>query len=126
MYILRNRLNYFFNPVQPPNPPYYSNPSYYSGLESTYGFDKSFVKLIHSYLSNRKQRVKTNNRYSSWSEILFGVPQGSILGLCCSIFSYAICFTFLRTLILQITRTILHHIVRVKVPNFVVNNLEQS
>ena len=45
-----------------------------------YGFDKSSLKLIHSYLSNRKQRVKINGRYSSWSEILFGVPQGSILG----------------------------------------------
>ena len=45
-----------------------------------YGFDKSSLKLIHSYLSNRKQRVKVNDTYSSWSEILFGVPQGSILG----------------------------------------------
>ena len=45
-----------------------------------YGFDKSYLKLIHSYLSNRKQRVKLNDRYSSWSKILFGVPQGSILG----------------------------------------------
>ena len=35
-----------------------------------YGFDKSSLKLVHSYLSNRKQRV--NDRYSSWSEILFG------------------------------------------------------
>ena len=45
-----------------------------------YGFDKSSLKLMHSYLSNRKQRVKINDTYSSWSEILFGVPQGSILG----------------------------------------------
>ena len=45
-----------------------------------YGFDKSSLKLIHSYLSNKKQRVKINDRYSSWSEIFFGVPQGSILG----------------------------------------------
>ena len=36
---------------------------------------------MHSYLSNRKQRVKINDRYSSWKEILFGVPQGSTLGL---------------------------------------------
>ena len=39
-----------------------------------YGFDKSSLKLIHTYLSNRKQRVKINDTYSSWSEILFGVP----------------------------------------------------
>ena len=45
-----------------------------------YGFDKSSLKLIHRYLSNRKKRVKINDTYSSWSEILFGVPQGPILG----------------------------------------------
>ena len=33
-----------------------------------------------SYLSNRWQRTKINNTFSSWVEILFGVPQGSILG----------------------------------------------
>ena len=46
-----------------------------------YGFKKSSLKLMHSYLSNSKQRVKINDRYSSWSEMLFRVPQGSILGL---------------------------------------------
>ena len=30
--------------------------------------------------SNRKQRTKINATYSSWEEILFGVPQVSILG----------------------------------------------
>ena len=45
-----------------------------------YSFDKSSLKSMQSYLSNRKQRVTINDRYSSWSEILFGVPQGSILG----------------------------------------------
>ena len=39
-----------------------------------YGFDKSSFKLMHSYLSNRKQIVKTNDGYSSWSEILVKVP----------------------------------------------------
>ena len=45
-----------------------------------YGFDKNALKLVNSYLSNRKQRVKINDKYSSLSEILFGVPQSSILG----------------------------------------------
>ena len=36
--------------------------------------------MIHDYLLNRKQRTKTDDSYSSWSEILFGIPQGSILG----------------------------------------------
>ena len=35
---------------------------------------------MHSYLSHRKQRTKVNHTYSSWDEILFDVPQSSILG----------------------------------------------
>jgi hypothetical protein len=45
-----------------------------------YGFSMSALRLILSYLSERKQRTKVNDTYSSWKEILFGVPQGSILG----------------------------------------------
>ena len=45
-----------------------------------YGFSLSVLRLIYSYLANRKQRTKVNSSYSSWEEILFGVPQGSILG----------------------------------------------
>ena len=45
-----------------------------------YGFNYLSLKLIYSYLKNRLQRVKINSMYSSWSEILTGVPQGSILG----------------------------------------------
>ena len=47
---------------------------------NAYGFDLPALQLIHDYLSNRKQRTKTDDKYNSWSEILFGVPQGSILG----------------------------------------------
>ena len=36
------------------------------------------LRLIHSYLTKRKERTKVNLSYSSWEEILFGVPQGSI------------------------------------------------
>ena len=45
-----------------------------------YGVDMPSLKLINSYLSKRRQRIKINDVYSSWSEILFGVPHGSILG----------------------------------------------
>ena len=45
-----------------------------------YGFDLNAVKLIQSYLSNRYQRVNINSTYSSCFEIIFGVPQGSIMG----------------------------------------------
>ena len=45
-----------------------------------YGFDTSSQKLIYSYLNERKQRLKINSDYSTWKEILTGVPQGSVLG----------------------------------------------
>ena len=36
---------------------------------------------MESFLSNRQQRTKINNVFSRYSEIIYGVPQGSILGL---------------------------------------------
>ena len=44
-----------------------------------YGFSLTALKLVHNYLSNRKQRTKINSTNSSLLEIIFGVPQGSIL-----------------------------------------------
>ena len=45
-----------------------------------YGFSLNALRLVHSYLTNRKLRTKINTKYSSSEEILFGVPQESILG----------------------------------------------
>ena len=45
-----------------------------------YGFHTDVLKLFHDYLSSRKQRAKVNDAYSSWKDIFYGVPHGSILG----------------------------------------------
>ena len=45
-----------------------------------YGFDKSALTIILSYLRDRWQRTKINTSLSTWLELLRGVPQGSVLG----------------------------------------------
>ena len=47
---------------------------------NAYGFDNSSLTFIYSYLPERKQRYKINSSFSCWADILFGIPQGSILG----------------------------------------------
>ena len=47
---------------------------------SAYGFSPNALRLVHSYLSERKQRVKINGSFSTWRETMIGVPQGSVLG----------------------------------------------
>ena len=45
-----------------------------------YGFLEESLQLIKSYLTNRWQRRKVNVSFSKWSELLLGIPQGSVLG----------------------------------------------
>ena len=45
-----------------------------------YGFSKNALDLIYDYLSNRKQRTNVRESFSSWIDIVYGVPQGSVLG----------------------------------------------
>ena len=45
-----------------------------------YGFKNDALYLIFNYLNNRKQRVKINSSFSSFQNIISGVPQGSLLG----------------------------------------------
>ena len=47
---------------------------------NAYGFDNKVVRFVYDYLTSRKQRTKLSDTYSSWQEILSGVPQDSRLG----------------------------------------------
>ena len=45
-----------------------------------YGFSVAALRLIQSYLTNRRQRTKINMSFISREKIVFEAPQGSILG----------------------------------------------
>ena len=45
-----------------------------------YGFNKTSTEYLKDYLSHRKLKIKINKAFSNWTNILHGVPQGSILG----------------------------------------------
>ena len=47
---------------------------------AAYSFDYDSLVSIQSYLSERQQRTKVNNAYSTYFDILYGAPQGYILG----------------------------------------------
>ena len=42
------------------------------------GFEKSALKMLLNYLSNRWQRTKINKTLCSWVELMQGVTQGSV------------------------------------------------
>ena len=60
---------------------------------AVYGLGQSSLCFIFSYLSDRTQRAKVNNAYSSYINIKYGVPQCSILGIL--LFNIDICCLFL-------------------------------
>ena len=47
---------------------------------NAYGFNMKALNFIYDYLGNRQQRTKVDNAFSSWQNILYEVPQESILG----------------------------------------------
>ena len=47
---------------------------------NAYGFYKNALEIMRNYLSNCWERTKINTTFSSWSELLKGVPQSSVLG----------------------------------------------
>ena len=54
--------------------------NFFIAILTAYGFDYQSLRIVESFLSNRQQRTKINNAFSRYSEIIYGVPQGSILG----------------------------------------------
>ena len=46
----------------------------------TYVFQHDALKIFHSYLSKRWHRTIVNTSFSSWEELIKGVPQESVLG----------------------------------------------
>ena len=46
-----------------------------------YSIKEGSFNLLFSYLKNKKQSVCLNSTYSEWIDIVFGVPQGYMLGL---------------------------------------------
>ena len=58
-----------------------SNTNYYLSQKlSAYGFDMKSIAFISVYLKNRKPKTKIRSTFSKCLNVLFGVPQGSILG----------------------------------------------
>ena len=45
-----------------------------------YGISRNALTLVYDYLSGRKQRTKVGDTFSTWRYVIYGVPQGSILG----------------------------------------------
>ena len=76
------------------------------------------MRLVQNYLSNRRQRAKINSEYSSWEEILFGVPQGSISGSL--LFNICLCDLFMI-----MNNTELARYADEKTPYAVGNNIEE-
>ena len=47
---------------------------------SAYGFDRKSLMFISANLKSRKQRTRIGSVFSDYLDLMFGVPQGSILG----------------------------------------------
>ena len=76
---------------------------------NAYDFSLPALRLIHDYLSNRKQITRIKSSYGTWMEIIFRVPQGSILGpLLFNNFLAGLFFIVTSTILQTMPMTICH------------------
>ena len=47
---------------------------------NAYALQRNALKFVYDYLSNRSQKTKVGSSFSTYLDIVYGVPQGSILG----------------------------------------------
>ena len=46
----------------------------------TLGISGKILNWVKAFLSSRKQRVRVENKFSSWTSVISGIPQGSVHG----------------------------------------------
>ena len=46
----------------------------------SYGIKGNIINWIIDLLAHRKQRIRINNIFSNWKEVISGIPQGSVIG----------------------------------------------
>jgi hypothetical protein len=47
---------------------------------TSYGINEQLIAWIDSFLSSRVQQVRVNGERSAWHNVIYGIPQSSVLG----------------------------------------------
>ena len=83
-----------------------------------YGFSENALELILNYLSGRWYSTKINTSFSSWSELLSVVPQGSVLGpILFNIYLNDLFFVFTNTSVCNLADDTSPYVCDIDLPN---------